>query len=75
MVLFESQTRSKLDREEHKVLRNLMFALCEGILQSRRAETGAAVAPFSELRETLPPAYLKLFKGLKTKGDYHVIAM
>jgi len=68
VVLFDSQTRSKLDREEHKTLRLLMHALMEGVLQMRRAETGAAIAPFSELREELPHHFLKMLQGLQTKG-------
>eukprot|EP00966_Prymnesium_polylepis_P047597 1102128-Prymnesium_polylepis.1 len=40
----------------------------EGVLQMRRAETGAAIAPFSELREELPHHFLKMLQGLQTKG-------
>ena len=68
LVLFESQTASKLSHEENVALRSLMLAVIEATREARRTALGLSAAPFSELNETLPPKMLRLVHGLKTKG-------
>ena len=68
LVLFDSQTQSKLTVEEMLTLRRLLGALLEGVREAHRAATGAAAAPFNALQEVLPPKYAELQKGVETKG-------
>ena len=68
LIIFDTQTHSALTLEELHTLHKLLGALLHGILEARRAVTGAAAAPFLEAREALPPLYAKLLRAVETKA-------
>ena len=68
LVLFASQTATKLTLQEHRTLRALLVAILEGVQEARRTQLGSSNSPYAEQHERLPERMRSLAVGAQTVG-------